>query len=49
MRDQIKTDIEEYKDNDNGKVSPPVLWDARKAVLQGKGGLGKKRFNQLQS
>lgn len=37
MKDQIKVDIEEdLEPNDNGKVSPPVLWDACKAVLRGK-------------
>lgn len=37
MKDQIKEDIEEYlEQNDNGEVSPPILWDACKAVLWGK-------------
>lgn len=37
MKDQIKEDIEEYlEQNDNGEVSPPILWDACKAVLRGK-------------
>lgn len=36
MRDQMKKDITEYlEQNDNGEVSPPILWDACKAVLRG--------------
>ncbi len=37
MRQQIRTDIEQYFDeNDNGEVSPQTLWDACKVVLRGK-------------
>ena len=37
MKEQIKKDIAEYlEQNDNGEVSPPILWDACKAVLRGK-------------
>ena len=33
----MKKDITEYlEQSDNGEVSPPVLWDACKAVLRGK-------------
>lgn len=33
----MKTEIKHYlKENDNGEVSPSVLWDACKAVLRGK-------------
>lgn len=36
-RQQIRKDIKDYLDeNDNGEVSPPILWDACKAVLRGK-------------
>ena len=36
MRQQIRTDITNYLDeNDNGEVSPQILWDASKAVLRG--------------
>uniref|UniRef100_A0A3P8S6T2 exodeoxyribonuclease III n=1 Tax=Amphiprion percula TaxID=161767 RepID=A0A3P8S6T2_AMPPE len=37
MKEQIRKDIAEYlEQNDNGEVSPPMLWDACKAVLRGK-------------
>lgn len=37
MKDEIKEEIGKYLNgNDNGEVSPPLLWDACKAVLQGK-------------
>ena len=37
MKEQIKKDIGEYwEQNDNGECSPPILWDACKAVLRGK-------------
>jgi len=37
MRQQIRTDIKNYLDeNDNGEVSPQMLWDASKAILRGK-------------
>lgn len=35
--DQIRSEISIYlENNDNGEVSPPILWDAAKAVLRGK-------------
>lgn len=35
--EQFSSDILNYvKDNDNGEVSPPILWDACKAVMRGK-------------
>ena len=37
MKEQIKKDFGEYwEQNDNGECSPPILWDACKAVLRGK-------------
>lgn len=37
MKDDIEKDIGEYvEQNDNGEVSPSVLWDACKAVMRGK-------------
>lgn len=37
MREQIRTDVKQYfEDNDNGEVSPQILWDACKVVLRGK-------------
>lgn len=37
IREQIKIDIKEYlKENDTEEVSPPIVWDASKAVLRGK-------------
>ena len=34
---ELKTDITIYqKENDNGEVTPIVLWDALKAVIRGK-------------
>lgn len=37
MREQIKVDIKQYFDeNDNGEVSPQILWDACKVVQRGK-------------
>lgn len=37
MREEIVKAIQTYIEvNDNGEVSPPVLWDACKAVLRGK-------------
>lgn len=37
MRQQIRMDAKDYLDeNDNGEVSPPVLWDDYKEVLRGK-------------
>ena len=37
MRPQIRKDIKDYlNDNDNGEVSPLILWDACKSVLRGK-------------
>lgn len=37
MREEIKIEIQRYLDeNDNEEVSPPILWDACKAVLRGK-------------
>lgn len=37
LRQQIQEDIKEYfNNNDNGEVSPLILWDACKAVLRGK-------------
>ena len=37
MREDIEKDIQEYlEQNDNGEVSPSVLWDACKAVIRGK-------------
>jgi len=36
-RQQIRKDIKDYfEENDNGEVSPPILWDTCKAVLRGK-------------
>lgn len=33
----MKTEINMYlENNDNGEVSPPILWDACKAVMRGK-------------
>lgn len=40
FKEQMKKEIQLYLEtNDNGEVSPPILWDALKAVLRG----GKKR------
>lgn len=37
MKEQLKTEIQTYLvENDNGEVSPPILWDACKAVMRGK-------------
>ena len=37
MRERIRTDIKRYFDeNDNGEVSPQILWNACKVVLKGK-------------
>lgn len=37
MKEDLKIEIQRYlKENDNGEVSPLVLWDACKAVLRGK-------------
>lgn len=37
VREEIVKAIQTYIEvNDNGEVSPPVLWDACKAVLRGK-------------
>jgi len=37
MKDQIRKDIADFlEQNDNGEVTPPILWDACKAVLRGK-------------
>ena len=36
MKDQIKKDISTWNKITMVKVSPPVLWDACKAVLRGK-------------
>lgn len=37
MRNEIKDDIKQYiQDNDIEEVSPPLLWDACKAVLRGR-------------
>lgn len=37
FKEQIKKEISLYLElNDNGEVSPPILWDALKAVLRGK-------------
>lgn len=37
VKEQIKIEIRLYLEiNDNGEVSPPILWDAMKAVLRGK-------------
>lgn len=37
MKEELKIEIQPYlDDNDNGEVSPLVLWDACKAVLRGK-------------
>lgn len=37
FKEQIKKEIGFYLDmNDKGDVSPPILWDALKAVLRGK-------------
>lgn len=37
MKEEMIKEIETYiEENDNGEVSPPVLWDACKAVLRGK-------------
>lgn len=34
---EIKTEIKVYQnENDSGKVSPVILWDALKAVMKGK-------------
>lgn len=35
--ERMRTEIKQYiEENDNGDVSPAVLWDACKAVLRGK-------------
>lgn len=37
IKAQIKSEISLFLEfNDNGEVSPPILWDALKAVLRGK-------------
>lgn len=37
MKEEMIKEIQTYiEENDNGEVSPPVLWDACKAVLRGK-------------
>ncbi len=37
FKEQIKEEISAYLEfNDNGEVSPPILWDTLKAVLRGK-------------
>lgn len=37
FKEQTKKDISLYLEfNDNGEVSPPILWDTLKAVLRGK-------------
>lgn len=36
-KEELKLEIQRYfKENDNDEVSPPVLWDACKAVIRGK-------------
>lgn len=37
FKEQIKKEIQDFLDtNDNGEVSPPILWDTLKAVIRGK-------------
>uniref|UniRef100_A0A9J8DDF4 Uncharacterized protein n=1 Tax=Cyprinus carpio carpio TaxID=630221 RepID=A0A9J8DDF4_CYPCA len=37
VKENLKSAIESYfKENDNGEVSPTIIWDAFKAVLRGK-------------
>lgn len=37
FKKQMSNDIQMYIiENDNGEISPPILWDAAKAVLRGK-------------
>lgn len=37
MKEEIVKELQTYiEDNDNGEVSPSVLWDACKAVMRGK-------------
>lgn len=37
MKEEFTKEIQMYvKENDNGEVSPSVLWDACKAVIRGK-------------
>ena len=37
IKDKLKSEIELYlENNDNEEVTPPILWDALKAVLRGK-------------
>lgn len=37
FKKQIKKEIQDFLDiNDNGEVSPPILWDTLKAVIRGK-------------
>ena len=37
IKDKLKSEIKLYlEDNDNENVTPPILWDALKAVLRGK-------------
>ncbi len=37
MKEQLEKEIQMYvAENNNGEVSPPILWDACKAVMRGK-------------
>lgn len=37
IKDKLKNEIQLYLDiNDNEEVTPPILWDALKAVIRGK-------------
>lgn len=51
FKQQMSNEIKVYiKENDNGEVSPPILWDAAKAVLRGRiiavASLKKKQRNR---